>query len=147
MTIQTKYSLGDNVFAVSETSFQRIVRCKACANTGKIQIQDESFICPKCEGKASHPVWEGRKHYIVDDGEVGKIDFAIIAGKWAASNNNYSWEEGTHADVTEIRYMLSCTGVGSGTLWDEDMLFPSREEAQAFCDAKNAKLKPDECTP
>lgn len=144
MNITTKYSLGETVWAIRQDFFQRIVRCVACENTGIIKINDEEFTCPKCHGDAKHPVGAGRKHFVFESGEVGNVRFETTAGKWAASNSNYDWEEGEHKDEIEIKYMLSCTGIGFGTLWDEESLFPSREAAQAYCDSKNSSLLPDE---
>ena len=40
----------------------------------------------------------------------------------------------------EYTYILKSTGVGSGTLWNENDLFSSSEEAQNECDIRNASL-------
>jgi RNA polymerase subunit RPABC4/transcription elongation factor Spt4 len=132
----TKFSLGDHVYIVDSHRFERIVRCKPCHNTGKVIIGDEELICPKCNGRSTHTQYAGEKFYITEfDTVVGKIGIEEIEAGY------YRREDEPNPKIT---YMVVATGVGSGTLWPEDKLFRSEEEAQQFCDQENGLLLPDE---
>lgn len=144
MNITTKYSLGETVFAIRRDFVSRIVKCKACENTGSIKIDGESFECPKCKGASKHHQSAGLKTFVYESGKIGQVRFETTDGAYKEQRRNYDLELGVEPPETEIKYMIDCTGIGSGTLWDEEDLFPSREDAQAFCDAKNATLLKDE---
>jgi hypothetical protein len=58
---------------------------------------------------------------------IGKITVEIIAREWLETE-------------TRAGYMIFATGIGSGTMWPEDVLFASVEDAQAECDKRNAPL-------
>lgn len=149
MNITTKYNLGQSVFTVRRDFATRIIKCRACENTRKVTIREVEYVCPKCHGTANSKEHCGQKWFVWEKGEIGKIDYEITAGKYASSNSNmpryFSDEQLAAADEIQIRYMIDATGVGSGTLWEEEDLFPTREEAQAKCDAENANLPKDEC--
>jgi len=144
MNITTKYSIGDRVFAIRRDFVSRIVKCRACGNTGSIKIEGESFTCPKCNGASSHPESAGLKTFVYESGVVGQVRYIITDGAYKEQRRNYNLELCVEAPEIEIAYMLDCTGIGSGTCWDEGDLFPTREDAQAFCDVKNATIPRDE---
>lgn len=141
MKITTKYSAGDSVTAICHENARQIIKCQCCENTGSVTISGEQFECPKCDGKAKHPVWRGRRWFIhVADSPVGQVRVEFTAARKAQS-----WDdEGDKPELMEIQYMLEATGIGGGSLWSEENVFPSREEAQAECDRRNADNKPDE---
>ena len=137
MKYETKFSLGDRVWAVDTTEFRRIVRCKPCANTGKIEIAGESLVCPKCSGRATHAEYAGKKHYVSEfDALVGKISIEHVDSlfDWASAGSE-----------PRVSYMISATGVGTGLIWNEDRLFSSEQKAQEFCQRMNNLLPADEC--
>lgn len=148
MNIQTKYSLGACIWAVSTDYFTLKVKCEACQSTGKITIMGVEYDCPVCNGTGGKDKQCGRRHFVTGSGEVGKITFEIVAGKWTDQSSNYvsyfSSEDLARPDDVQIHYMLDSTGIGSGTLWKENTLFSTRQEAQSFCDSENAKLPKDE---
>lgn len=138
MQYDTKFSLGDHVWGVNSSDFNRIVRCKPCANTGKINIGGEDLICPKCSGRCTHTQYAGQKFYISEfDAVIGKVGIEHTDSLYSRWNS-----DGLTLRVT---YMISNTGIGSGQVWSEDRLFPSEEEADTFCRQRNGDLLKDEC--
>lgn len=133
-TYKTKFNMGDRVWIVSHHSFQRIVRCKPCGNTGKIVIAGEELICPKCSGRSTHAQYAGEKHYVAE--------FDTVVGKITVEHEQSRWRDGP---PIQVKYMVEATGVGSGTVWDEERLFASLEDAQHHCDQKNGLMLKDEC--
>lgn len=53
---------------------------------------------------------------------IGKIEIEEYAPKY---KERYK---------SEVKYMLEETGVGSGTLWREDRLFATYDDAKEFCE-------------
>lgn len=140
MKIETKYAIGDKVAGIVRRYVSRIVKCQCCQNSGSVTINGEQFTCPKCGGKADHPINNGEKWFVdFYDSKVGTVRF----NQGLRHNCNYNIPDDAPVE-TEITYMVEETGIGSGSVWDEHLLFPSREEAQAECNRLNAVLKPDE---
>lgn len=136
MIVETLYNLDQEVFYISEDYASKIVKCVTCKHTGKVMIGDEEFVCPKCRGSSAHPQSCGRKWFFNGSGKIGRIDVASTSPKYI---------EGRHKPV-EVQYMLDSTGVHSGTLHNEDTVFPTREAAQAECDRRNSTTDfADEC--
>lgn len=131
MTFPTPlFSLGQEVVVISSTWCTRKVRCFPCDATGSILVRGEQFICPKCKGARVFDEHAGHKYTIVNRGRIGKITVEFTDPRYL---NNCAEKQ-----PVKISYMLSCTGVGSGTVWYEPFLFLSREGAQARCDELNA---------
>lgn len=128
---KTKYSIGDKVFAVTNGWATRQVFCTACKQTGLIKLDNEEFTCPACNGQCLRALQIGRKYYVrFDNATVGQV-------KFVHTNPIYLHDP---TEEFEIGYMLDVTGVCSGQIYKEKELFPSREEAEKYCFAKNAGI-------
>ena len=128
MKITTKFNLGDAVYPIQRGGCSIFIPCKTCNGTGRITITEsgENLLCPKCYGRKGSQEWQQLKWGIpFSAGTIGKIDLELYAEEYHED----------HDDKTQ--YMLSITGVGSGTLWYENQLFLSHEEAQKECDKRN----------
>lgn len=128
MKITTKFNLGDAVIPIQQGGCSIFIPCKTCNGTGRVTIteSDENLLCPKCYGHKGKTEWQRQKWGIpYRMGIIGKIEVVLYAEEHHES----------HDDRTT--YMISTTGVGSGTLWLEDQLFKSKEEAQKECDKRN----------
>lgn len=126
MKFESKFNLKDTVYPISLRKEEKWIPCKSCEAKGFIKLADgEITDCPKCYGHTGRKEYKPTK-WLVDSELVGKIG-RIQVTKY--SNKNCGKDE--------ITYMLSSTGVGSGSLWQEDILFLSREEAQEECDRRN----------
>lgn len=134
MTYTSKFDIGQEVWLVRNERFQRIVKCSACGHSGKIVINGEELICPKCSGRSAHAQYVGQKHYVYDHSQVGKIEIEDHPSRYGKETPN-----------PRVKYMVFATGVGSGQVWDEEDLFPTEAEAQACCDRRNTPLPVSEC--
>lgn len=129
MKIVTKYNFGDRVFIISKGSYSKFINCETCLGEGKITITPSNKIitCVTCHGMKGFKKYYYEKWglYNPSSGVVGKIDI-----------DYYPHDQTEYK--SKLRYMLDSTGIGSGTLFDEENLFPSLEEAQNICDIRNA---------
>ena len=120
-----KYKIGQEVYVVSSTHDSKRVhrQCDVCNSTGKVKIQgsDEKYICPYCHGLMDTEHY-GYKYVIAYYGaKIGKIVTEEYAKKYKKHKSR-------------ITYMLEETGVGSGTIWNENRLFSTEDEAKEFCE-------------
>jgi len=138
MNITTKFNLGQTVYPIISLNAYRFQNCKYCDGIGEIPLKGENISCPKCYGRKGEQVYlDNAKVWIVDTvhyGIIGKIDIELYAEQYLKNHEN------------TFRYMLSSTGVGSGTLHDESRLFENKELAQMECDIlnKNCDLNKEE---
>jgi hypothetical protein len=135
MILETKYDIGQKVWTVTESRSAIYAPCETCKGTGKVAMTTgrqlpcpdcQSFQAPvgqKCVGSEVH--WE-----ISAEGHIGKVQVE----QYGDDRPSYIHK---HRQVT---YMLDSTGIGSGGLYYEPDVFPSREEAQAECDRQNALI-------
>ncbi|HSG72878.1 MAG TPA: hypothetical protein VLA12_20865 [Planctomycetaceae bacterium] len=129
MKFESKYDIGQEVWPIRDEVCRRNIVCGVCEQTGEIEVSGEKFICPKCSGKCLHSQYAGRKWWVDYSGFVGRIsiEFYIEGYRDDDEHNNF-------------RYMLSSTGIGSGQVWKENELFPSKEEAKEECDRRNSGI-------
>jgi len=127
MIITTKFDLNHWVYPIVRGGYDEFIPCDVCNGEGKVIISNKEFTCPACYGR------KGRREYIEDRWNVS-TDCAGIIGKIDAEK--YGDE---YPNTSRTIYMLSTTGVGTGTLWPEEVLFPTKEEAQAECDKRNSQ--------
>ena len=127
MKYEAKFELGQRVFGiVHHHDVRRIVKCPTCDHTGKIIVKDQEFICPNCKGEATKPqrVEEGR--WLPSwDGE-GHVTLIEIEHRGASR----IWSR--EPELT-IKYQIA----NYCSVWNEDVLFASKEEAQSECDRRN----------
>lgn len=110
---KTKYSIGDQVYYAYVDHITTLEPCPACEGAGHIMHNDTMFACTKCggTGEISH---YGVATAVVRRSTVGKIGIEA------------------YENSIKVQYMIKATGIGSGTLWDEDKLFATHEEADSY---------------
>ena len=120
-----KYKLNQKVWAVTSHYNTHIEheKCDLCNSTGVVEINGDSYECPKCNGRTK-TVNDGFKYLISTSGKIGKINIEEYAKKY-------------RTEKSRITYMLDSTGVGSGTIWYETRLFPTEQAAKEFCETRN----------
>lgn len=129
MILTSKYELGQHVFSIYRTHVKLPpVPCTACEGSGRCELRGESFACPKCEGKKQTQA-TGFGWVIGDSGTIGQVEATARANP----ESFYDGEE--PRDGVLYRYMFSTNG--SGTVFWESQLYPSRKDAQAECDRRN----------
>lgn len=133
MTIKTKYNLGDFVYTVSikKSRIKIPNNCPVCKDEGQVKLNEKSYTCPECRGY-TYTTKEGKDEWYVNDceGHIGKIDVEMYHSIYV---------NGDQRQASKIKYMLDTTGVGTGTVWREKNLFPSKEEAETECIKRNDK--------
>lgn len=120
MRIETKYSIGDKVFKISEISKPKYKECPACEGFKKITLPKTEVECPTCNGRGvlctGHFTFYTVKERSMTIGQV-RSEIEI--------------------DKANIGYMCEETGVGAGSVYHEDQLFSSKVEAQEFANNLN----------
>lgn len=134
MDIQTKFNLGQPVWAVSTDYVSTIDHCKLCNDTKQVVIQGQDFICPGCVNNRHRKSVE--RAFVCEESVVGNVRISLYVQR--THEGEFCEDFSRRANKDERQYMLRSTGIGSGTLWPEDKLFGSKEEAQAWCDRWNA---------
>ena len=127
MEITTKFNLGQKVYPIRSFRKELITTCPICDGIGEVTISGKEYTCPECCGSGTRTLVEPQKWQVVDEyiSKIGKIAVELYAERYQKRNEGHT------------RYMLGATGVGSGTLWNEDDLFATIEEAQAECERRN----------
>ena len=133
---ETKLALGQEVWAIGRRRFERQIRCTPCRATGEVEIEGEKLTCPKCSGRSKHPQYAGDNWVVDTRGRVGSIEISAVR-----EGHTHHHDNGTSVQVS---YMLDETGVGTGSIWRQEKLFATREEAEAECARRNAGLPEDE---
>lgn len=122
--LKAKFKINQKVYAVSSKSVSKRehVECDVCNSTGRVKIngRDNDYVCPVCRGETK-TVYDGFEYVIsYYEASIGKVQIEEYAAR-------YDYE-------SRVTYMLKETGVGSGTIWREDRLFATEEEAKEFCE-------------
>jgi hypothetical protein len=128
MDFQSKFNLDQLVWTIVRGHVWQDIPCPTCKETGRIDIGGEEFVCPKCQGRTKDKRTQYKWH--VDNyGTVGKITAEAYGADYMGRY--------PHESPLEFSYMLSSTGIGSGTCWQESRLFSSEELARAECNRRN----------
>lgn len=122
--LEAKFKINQKVYAVSSKSVSKRehVKCDVCNSTGKVKItgRDDDYVCPVCRGQME-TTYDGFEYIISYPGaSIGKVQTEEYAARYNCESR--------------VTYMLKETGVGSGTVWREDRLFATEEEAKEFCE-------------
>lgn len=137
MKIETKYNCGDKVYNIQSRMEQVQGTCGFCNDTGRVTGQDKaSLCCPKCNGRPP-TTWLPRKYMVNPRAmTIGRLGYELTdnMGEAGSQFDNYKPQH-----KVKEEYMLEETGIGSGTVYKVEMLFPTAEEAQTECDKLNAE--------
>lgn len=127
-SIETKYSVGDVVYFASTVSTRKKHDCPDCLGTRKWSAQSPAgstfeFACPRCTAS-----------YQSDrDLSLDYTAYAPAAGRLTIGSIQVNTAPGAYDHGT--RYMCVETGVGSGSIYNEDRLFETEAEAMAAAQA------------
>ncbi len=127
MKIETKFNLGQEVWTLTISHFQRSkIECSACNSTGQLTIQEtgEHINCTECGGHAVVWIDKARRSYYACRTYIGKI-----------ITEHYGLRESVPEHlrgVALIKYMVESTGVHSGQVWSEDRLFATEAELEQY---------------
>ena len=128
MILESKFNIGDKVYSIPplHIEYPKIrIPCNICDSTGEVSIKRIIFTCPKCEGKFKED-YDNSKHFFpypaYQPKTIGQIRFNFTE------------------DKEERKYMCKETGIGSGTVYDENRLFSTYAEAVAFVENANEQM-------
>ena len=130
MNIETKYGLGDQVWLVRRNKPKTWVRCTFCDGYEKQQANlapnttitggdGSTKTCPSCHGRGGGNVYLELAWCVATTLTLGMV-------RVRKSSSEYDEE-----------YMAHETGIGSGSIYNVENLYPTKEEAQAECDRRN----------
>ena len=136
MIIETTFDINDKVYSISQERRKEWVVCPACAGEGRVMLKDNQYrLCPECYGNKGKYIYLEMAWQVLKTLTIGHVRAEISNITPDEFNNMGHFEEGKTVQRNE--YMAYETGIGSGTLWEEDILFRSLEEAQKECDRRN----------
>lgn len=126
--IETKYSVGDVVYFASTVSTRKKHECPDCKGTKKWTAQSPAggefeFACPRCSASYQSDR-DLSLDYTAYDPSVGRLTIGSVQVNTAPG----AYDHGT-------RYMCVETGIGSGSIYNEDRLFETEAEAKAAAQA------------
>lgn len=132
-TLTTKYSIGDVVWYATTTTERKQHPCPDCLGTREWKAiapsgREYKFACPRCGGGYSGNS-DTSLSYTASVGRASKLTIGQVRAVVGGDGN--SWEK-------PASYMCRETGIGGGSVYDEDSLYPSEAEALAA-----AKVKAD----
>lgn len=140
MKVETKYSCGDKVYCIESRQEAKSITCAFCDGKGRIVgANDESRTCPECYGRPQQEYLPLKYMVGSDMLTVGLVRFECR--KSAGLIGEEMWDNYKPQESVIEEYMLVETGIGSGRVWKQGLLFSSKIEAQSECDALNAKPK------
>mgnify|MGYP001413957503 CR=1 FL=1 len=136
MKLTSKFDLNQQVYTIIQDRKTAWEECSTCDGRGKVTIKNEQHDCPKCRGSKGEYVYLPLAWHVDGPMTIGKIRYEVTnIEKTGMFDNIGEYAEGK--DEHEVEYMCYETGIGAGTLWHEERLYTTAEEAQADCDRKN----------
>jgi len=133
MEIKTKYNFGQRVQAIVQGQEQYSEICALCDGTGKVQVKTEVTNCfaNGCYGNGYIRRNKASAWYIPNDADAFNWSNFVIqkigVELYNPNNKKYS-------DKRSWIYYMSDS---NGTMWDENNIFASEEDAQRECDIRN----------
>ena len=126
--IRPRYWLGDIVYLRRLNAEVVQQDCPVCNGTAYAQVvgSDKTARCPEC---SSGKVSVGQRHYRA---EVRQLTIGRVQATITQRSSGSNMDPGTGYLPEEITYMAWETGVGSGNIWHEADLLPTRAEAEAL---------------
>lgn len=125
-----KFELKQAVYAVQKATQTEWKDCTFCNSTGILTGQDGScVVCPRCYGKLGETKFKELKWI------VNQIPMHI--GQIRVEYTDKPWCMNLQPAPVQIQYMCAETGVRGGTLWSEDRLFATYEEAKDAAELLN----------
>ena len=140
MKLETKYSPGNTVWSIGRSPIKTWVMCSFCAGNGTTTGQDGKVrSCPKCynnKGQYKH----GNTVYQVEGIlTVGQVRISYTKSEGVPGHEIF--DNMKAQEHTEEEYMCVETGIGSGSVYKVEILWPSKMEAQVECDRLNLEAK------
>ncbi|HWU19348.1 MAG TPA: hypothetical protein VN155_16830 [Devosia sp.] len=121
-TLETKYSVGDTVYYATTTQTRKQHPCPDCKGERKWKAispagAEYEFSCPRCASG-----YRSERELSLEYTAYAPVASKMTVGSIKVDTKPYSGRSG-------IEYMCLETGVGSGSIYDQNRLFHTEEEA------------------
>jgi ribosomal protein L37AE/L43A len=144
MKIETKFGMGQRVFKIHKSKQPYRAVCDECGGKDIITATGKVVKCPKCGYATFHGYPKGTVQKYKESAwhidrtlTIGKITAERYATEGGDPDSMFVNKKAGQQDKTS--YMAWESGVGSGSVYYEQYLFATEEEAQAECDRRNAE--------
>jgi len=141
MKLESKYNFNDKVWVIRYQRETRFITCEFCGGTGQIKGENnKDRSCPECYSRGgSYQRFDLQWELDTDETPITIGEIRIEANcDFEGYESDIPWSNyGPQIKRQSIVYMCFETGIGSGSLWRESLLWPTKEEAQAECDRRN----------
>lgn len=119
LNMTAKYQIGETVFHAGTRHQMQRVTCPDCKGTDEWKAispagDEFTFHCPRCNSHTSD------LEYPIRTPAIKELTIGEVQSKQTNKNGKI---------VHEVRYMCEETGVGSGSIYDEAVLFPTMDQA------------------
>ncbi len=125
MLLKSQYDIGQSVWTVQQRYEPVRNACKLCHGKGMVQVvgSEKLAVCPECSGRGYFDDGVTYRWVLGIHSVVGQVSIkAVKTGRTI---------------TTTVEYMLRDSGIGSGSIWNEDQLFLTQEEAESYCKRMN----------
>lgn len=139
MIINTKYDLNQEVWKIRRDMEIKFITCAACGGSGRITLLDaKDRICPECYGRKGVNKNIAMKWMVVGIHTIGQVRATTTNIESDGMLDNVgSYKEGKTEE--KVEYMCYESGIGSGTIHNEDTLFKTKADALCECDKRNTE--------
>jgi RecJ-like exonuclease len=137
MKINTKFDINQSVWKIGRDQEQKRTKCQACGGKGRyVLLDNKSRSCPECYGNGFKSEFLPMKWRVTVLLHIGRVNAKItnIVPDDIFDNVGH-YEDGK--TLEEYEYMCYETGIGSGSIHNEETLFDIKEEAETECDKRN----------
>lgn len=133
MEIKTKFNHGQRVQAIIQGKEEYTEKCPICEGNGYFIYKNKKIDCSEsgCWGNGYIKKQKKSAWYIPKDINWSNFVIQKIGAELYNPNNK---------KVSENRSWIYYMADSSGTMWNEDNLFASVEEAQVECDKRNKEI-------
>jgi len=139
MNLKSAYDLGQRVWLIRNRREEYRDPCGFCGGTGKINGADGAKRhCPECFGRGGKRAWRPTKWLVDGQLTIGEVRIKVRCDGPAVDGHEMFDNFGEQKAMREVDYMCRETGIGSGSVWKEAVLFPNQIAAQKECDKLNA---------
>ena len=124
MKLESKYDIGQKIWIVRRFAKQINKECGFCSGSGRAIGADlTGYTCPVCIGRGYNKDYEKIRYNVLLIGTIGLV--------------RIERREAEGYSKQEVQYMCYQTGIGSGSVYNEDDCFTSEREANKEAERRN----------
>jgi hypothetical protein len=138
MNLKTKFDLGQVVYNIHRDSIKEWIPCPACESTGKVILKDnQERHCPECYGRLGKTIYKEQAWQVAGQLQIGQIRTETTSLKKTGIFSNIGEYDPSQSIETKESYMCYETGIGSGGVYEVNLLFSTKVEASDECKKRN----------